>query len=283
MASSQEKPPTYHVVPHFNIAAKGGSIQLGTVVNDLLMLEPLNRFSVIPPGRLCYPPVSHGGFTESRSRLREGSGGIWAKALVAQGVGLSTTANAAAGTEHASTVTCDEVVTTYFDPDSNYIWNALTDPNISDYFAATDYKEDVYLVTGLKVARNLRYNAASQAHRELGVSAEAKEPTDTIGAGVQAQAAGNEDHSVSFTADDIVVGFRVKRYAFERTSWNPLRSKVLTNEDYLEGAEMYTHKETKSEDDESKYEEVPIPEEQGARKDPASRQEDIELWVDPTI
>lgn len=43
MASSKPRIPTYHVVPHFNIAATGGALQLGTVVKDLVELVPLNR------------------------------------------------------------------------------------------------------------------------------------------------------------------------------------------------------------------------------------------------
>lgn len=271
-------------MPHFNIAAKDGALQLGTIVNNLLMLEPLNRFSVTPPGRLCYPSVSHGGFTESRSRLREGHGGIWAKALVAQGVGLSSNVGVGAGAETTSIVTCDEVVTTYFDPDRAYVRNALADPNISDYFAATDYEEDVAMVTGLKVARNLRYNATDQAHREFNAGAEGQEPTSSIGGGFKAQASGNQDHSVGFTVNDIVVGFRVKRYAYVRKSWNPFtKKKVLIEEDYLEGGKMHAHRDTESGDSESVYEEVPIPEEQGARTDPASPYGNTEFWVDPTI
>ncbi|KAK0710126.1 hypothetical protein B0T26DRAFT_653287, partial [Lasiosphaeria miniovina] len=80
MASIRALPPTYHVVPRFDIAAQGGALELGTVVDSLLMLRPLNRGAVVPiPAKLRYAPTTQHGFAETRSRLREGHGGVWAR------------------------------------------------------------------------------------------------------------------------------------------------------------------------------------------------------------
>ncbi len=97
------------------------------------MLRPLNREEIIPiPKKLRYPPVTHGGFTEAGLATARGSRGIWAKALVLDGVGASADASVQHQTQR--TVTCDAVITTYFDPDSAYVAQSLAVRGVNEHF-----------------------------------------------------------------------------------------------------------------------------------------------------
>lgn len=280
MAPSADLRPTYHVVPRFDIAAKGGVLELGTVVDSLSRLRPLNRGQVVPlPENLRYQPVTHNSFTETWSRLREGHGGIWAKAFILQsGIGAS----AAASHDLQPTMTCDALVTTYFDPDKEYVGTSLAAAGVKDYFIGSGYKGDVYMITGLKVAKKLRYGSTSSTQRLVLAEMAVQEPNSDTQLGFHAGATANDGHSTEFEAEDLVVGFRASRYAYVRSSWNPMsKKKKLKGDDYLTGAKMYT-----GEDEDAitpydaEYEEVPIQEEQQAR-DKAANSGTIpdEIWV----
>ncbi|OBR07652.1 Major facilitator superfamily mfs-1 [Colletotrichum higginsianum IMI 349063] len=287
MAPNSSPPPTYHVVPRFDIAAKGGALELGIVVEDLMTLRPLNRESVIPiRAGLRYPAVTHNGFAESRSRLREGHGGIWARALVFQGAGVS--ADASAQQEGQSTVACDALVTSYFDPDADYVARTLASRGVDRYFSASGFEDDVFLVTGLKVAKKLRYNAAAGSTRAVDAEVSAVvQPNAGAAVGVGAGGAAADEHSVEFEADDVVVGFRVSRYAYVPASRNPFvrKKKKLVGTDYLENARMHgegNREEVGVEAPRATYERVPIEEEEEAAQKEAKTSGGLnELWVIP--
>jgi hypothetical protein len=277
MASTRRPPPTYHVVPRFDIAAKGGALELGTVVDSLLMLRPLNPGEIVPiPENLRYAPVPHAGFTETRSRLREGHCGIWAKALAFQGV----SADASAQHESQTTVACEAIVTTYFDPDAAYVARSLAVRGVSDYFIGSGYEDDVYLITGLKVAKKLRYDSTTSTQLAADASVATRTASKGIQLGAQAGSSGNNENTVAFEADDIVVGFRVRRYAYVRASWNPFsKKKKLKGEDYLEKAEMHAIERSDSKELGPTYEQLPIPEEQDAQAAAGEAGEPDERWV----
>ncbi|KAH0430330.1 hypothetical protein CcaCcLH18_07842 [Colletotrichum camelliae] len=281
MASDTESPPTYHVVPRFDIAAKGGALELGTVVDGLLTLRPLNREQIIPirPG-LRYTPVPTVGFTETRSRLREGHGSIWAKALVFQGAGASL--EGSAENETRSTVTCDALVTTYFDPDPEYVAQSLAVKRVDQYFVGSGYEEDVYLVTGLKVAKKLRYTSTTSAAKAGNAEVGVQEPNTGTQVGAGAGGTANDGHSIEFEVDDIVVGFRVSRYAYVPASINPFsKKKKLVGEDYLKNAKMHGEGKDEIKAPQATYERIPIEEEKDAQKDAQTSGELEEYWVVP--
>jgi len=282
MASTRRTPPTYHVVPRFDIAAKGGALELGTVVDSLLMLRPLNRGEIVPiPENLRYAPVPHAGFTGTRSRLREGHCGIWAKALAFQGV----SANVSVQHEGEVTVACEAIVTAYFDPDAAYVARTLAVRGVSDHFIGSGYEDDVYLITGLKVARKLRYGSTTSTQLAADASMATAAPSKGIQLGAQAGSSANNGNTVDFEADDIVVGFRVRRYAYVPASWNPFskKRKKLKGEDYLEKAEMYGEGRSDIRELGPTYEQLPIPEEQNAQAAAGEAGEPGERWVDPLI
>lgn len=297
MASSSDPPPTYHIVPRFDIAANGGALQLGTVVDSLLRLRPLNRGEIVSiPKNLRYKPVTLSGFTETWSRLREGHGGIWAKVFMIQGLGASADASDKHDTQR--TVTCDGLVTTYFDPDKAYVAKTLAATGVTEYFIDSGYEDAVYLITGLKVAKKLRFGSTSSTQLRVDADVAGQEPYSGIQVGANAGAAADNEHLVQFEADDIIVGFRVKRYAYFKSSWIPwskeieirgedydprynLRrsKKLLRGEDYLTDAKMH-EEEVRQEILDGSYEEIAIQEELDAQAEAErSGQKLDECWV----
>lgn len=277
MATSLDpRPPTYHVVPRFDIAAEGGALQLGTVVDSLSMLRPLNRGKVVPISEnLRYKPVTYNSFTGTWSRLREGHGSIWAKAFMLQG-GIS----ASASDDLQPTVTCDALITAYFDPDEGYVARSLASPGVDAYLNGSNYKEDVYLITGLKVAKKLRYGSTSSTQRQFHMELAVKEPKSGSELEATAGHTANDGHTVNFEADDIVVGFRVRRYAYVRSSLNIRRKKKLQGDDYLEGAQMHGENGEETSSGDSPYKELLIPEEQKAHDEAADfGYAGDEIWV----
>lgn len=273
------KIPTYHVVPRFDMAAKGGPLELGTVVNNLLKLRPLNRGSIIPiPPNLSYEPVKHHGVTEKWSHLQKGHGSVWAKAFAHQVLGGG--AEATAEDETQLTFKCDELVTLYFDPDDGYVARSLAVRGVDDYFIGSGYKDDVYMITGLKIARNLRSDSTTSQKRQINMDVTAQEPNSGSGLKAQAGFEASDQHTVEFEANDIVVGFRVRRYAYGPASWNFLSKKVkLEGDDYLVHAEMYEHKKEEFTTEGIGYHEVSMKEEQMAQEEAMSGDEHFECWI----
>ncbi|KAJ2989197.1 hypothetical protein NUW58_g3595 [Xylaria curta] len=131
MASSKPRIFTYHIAPHFNIAATDGALRLGTVVKDLLELAPLNKgeanYEPVPDDEI-YTPTLQTGFHATRTQLLSGNaGGEWI---------------------NKETFSCDGVMTTYFDPTGEWVAKCLAAKPINDYIVGSGYKKEVYIVTG---------------------------------------------------------------------------------------------------------------------------------------
>ncbi|KAH7175281.1 hypothetical protein EDB81DRAFT_895743 [Dactylonectria macrodidyma] len=278
MASTKSKLLTYHVVPRFDIAAVGGALQLGTVIEDLNNVRPVNHGHVIPiPDNVPYESTTGAGFHESHSRLLGGHAGIWARALVLLQTGAPTEASAQSDIQVA--VRCEGVTTSYFDPDASYVDQSLSAPCVNDYFTATDYKADVFLVTGLKVAKKLQYTSIDSSQKKANAQIGVLEPNTIVQLGASVGGSASNEHNISFDVKDIVIGLRVRRYAYVRASRNPFSNKkVLEGSDYLEGAEMFEEGGAVRMP-QATYKQVVIQEEEEAQKAAEARGELVECWV----
>ncbi|KAI0539476.1 hypothetical protein GGR58DRAFT_464443 [Xylaria digitata] len=145
MASANKEILTYHVVPRFDIAAKGGPLSLGTVVADLRSLTPLNRkpFHIEVLGGLQYTPVIQTDFKDTLARARSANFKVWARALGLP-VGASAEVGGSKGLER--TVSCESIVTKYFDldPVGNYLRDRITVRPIQDWLECSgEYTADL--------------------------------------------------------------------------------------------------------------------------------------------
>jgi hypothetical protein len=283
MASSKLRTPTYHVTPHFNIAATGGPLQLGTVVKDLFELAPLNKKEAdrVPiPDDEIYPPTAQTGFCATRSQLLSGQFGVWAKALGLSSVG----GKASAGGERSNdeTFTCESVVTKYFDPTDEWVARCLAAKPVDDYIVGSGYKKEVYLITGLKVAKNLSFDSEAVRKAKAEGKAEASVPQAPLESGVEGNVTKEKSQTLGFQSNDIVVGFRVRKYRYKKKS---LFSKERKPEgkSFVKGAEMLDDKAGPSQKKLDQFEEVLITEEVPAQEEAEKQEGHVgEYWVDST-
>lgn len=185
----------------------------------------------------------------------------WAKVL---GSGIKGSAKVAHKRDSEEIVSCESLVTTYFDPDEEYVKQSLNTQSVQDYLIGSGFKAVVFLVTGLKVAKQLSFGEirSKENSGKANVSV-APVPGAPAAAGVSGSLAGGASHSLNFDTGDIIVGVRVTRYRYKNVSILPWKKGTkLVENDVLEGAELYADEE-KDEDERPLYdfEEVPIEEE----------------------
>ncbi|KXJ86447.1 hypothetical protein Micbo1qcDRAFT_168489 [Microdochium bolleyi] len=234
------RPFTYHVVPRFDMsAAPGGPLRLGTILDDLRLVIPLNRgFEVALPEGAPYPPVRHPDFADTFGRAQRGTFELF---LRAAGVPVGLAARVSASHAAEETVTCAEVVTTYFDPDraNVYIKEAVAQKPIGDLLdESEERKAELFLISGLKVARGLKFHQAGESERGAGLNATAQDPDAFAEGGVRAAVQAENHHDLSFGADDIVIGFRVNKYVCQRKRLSKDKNRTLQGGDVNEGNMM---------------------------------------------
>ncbi|KAK4209362.1 hypothetical protein QBC37DRAFT_294702 [Rhypophila decipiens] len=318
MASSNRGGPTYHVVPRFDIVAPkdpydvsktSPALNLGTVVTSLSHLTPLNRSTnqgkngkknkLIKLSDLIYPPVTHTSYIDTLSRVRAANGSAWLKfsKLANGGVDLGIDSNI------TETVECDSIVTTYFDPTPEYVKASLAVPEVQDYLSGSPPKTgvDLYMITGLKVAKNFMFKTVMGKSKEGGVHGEldagaiaaaaataggaaVAAPLDGIGAAragahAREENTGDIKHGVK---EDIVIAVRVGRYRCTRL-WFSKEWKTA-DQGILDGDMMGDDDDDGESGDEgqfvTEFERVSIPEEDAALEDQSAYIGD-EVWVGP--
>jgi hypothetical protein len=239
MAPTDQEILTYHVVPRFDIPAKGGPLSLGTIVNDLKTLVPLNsrQNHVKVPDELIYAPVTHTDYKDTLVRARSANFNAWVKAL---GLPVGGSVDAGGSKDIEKTISCESVVTTYFDPDpaGDYLQECLAVRPIQDRLKTRAV--DLYLVTGLKVAKKLSFNKSTAGEQHAEVSAEAKEPqTNAVDTGMKAGASDKKKQELEFGTNDIVIGFRVNKYRCTRSLFSRSSNSQVNDEGIVNGNMMH--------------------------------------------
>ncbi|KAI4612596.1 hypothetical protein J4E80_007330 [Alternaria sp. BMP 0032] len=276
--ASIEEVLTYHVVPRFDIAAKGGPLVLGTVVTDIKRLVPLNRgqFHVKVPKNLKYAPVTQKNFRDTLIRARNANIKGWFKVL---GLPVGASANAGGSQNLENTVSCESIVTTYFDPDpaGEFVKRCLAVKPIQDWLdAAKHHKADLYIVTGLKIARKLRFNKSNTAELHAEGEAKVSEPhTNAIEAGAGVDVGGKNQQELEFEVDDIVIGIRLNKYHCVKPYFR--KNRNIQDQGFVDGDMMNDQKEAAEQPD-IDFELVPISEEITAREQTVAAGEK-ECWI----
>ncbi|KAJ3532758.1 hypothetical protein NM208_g8292 [Fusarium decemcellulare] len=282
MASTNRGLKTYHVVPRFDIAAEGGELFLGAIFRDLKFLRPaLNRANRVEVrDELKYPSVSQTGFRETRGKIRDGKFEAWVKVLSGADAGAS--ASVSGSVDDENTVACDEIVTTYFDPDGQHLTESFAVEPIQLFLEGSyRWTAELYMITGLKVAKKLEYNRSNTSHGEAGAHVAGRDPHTGSGGGVNAHAGGENRHDLQFNVTDIVVGFRVTKYRCTRRLNLRRKDRRVRDDGVLKG-EMMADGEAKAEEPQVEFEALPIPDEAGGQDEVVSTDVD-ERWVIPQV
>ncbi|KAF2685034.1 hypothetical protein K458DRAFT_417140 [Lentithecium fluviatile CBS 122367] len=284
MASTNRGIKTYHVVPRFDMAADGGPLFLGAIFRDLAFLRPaLNRQEntrIKVREELKYTPITQVGFRETQAKIREGSFEAWVKVLSGLGGAVGGgSANVSRSSDTENTVACEEIVTTYFDPDDKYLADSFAVEPVQKYLEGSrGWTTELYLITGLKVAKKLEYNKSNTSQGRVSGQLASQDPHGTAaGAGVDANLAGKNRHQIEFIVADVVVGYRVNKYRCMRQFFGKDRK---INDDGVLVGEMMADKEARAKQPQVQYEAVPIPEE-AAGADKASGGDAYECWIVP--
>ncbi|SCO30848.1 uncharacterized protein FFMR_02049 [Fusarium fujikuroi] len=238
MASSTRGKNTYHPVPRFDIATENGPLFLGAIFTDLSFgraaLNRSNRIQIRE--ELRYAPVTQAGFSETCSKVQEGKFEAWVKAFSDYARGSA----AISGSSDAeNTITCDEVLTTYFDPDDEYLNANFAIPQVQLVLEGSSKWTSVfYMITGLKVAKNLEYNKSKTSQGEVEGQLGVQEPRTGTGAALSGNIRRENNRSLEFSVSDIIVGYRVNKYRCVRRLNLFNKERKLVDDGLIEGEMM---------------------------------------------
>ncbi|PVH69596.1 hypothetical protein DL98DRAFT_522096 [Cadophora sp. DSE1049] len=143
----------YILAPNWTTAPPPtGPIKLGHLLDDLTEFTPLNRLNVPEtPKEYVNPMHTQKGFKTSRSNLLSGELGLFARILGLVGVGAG--AEVFYKKDSSDILSCKTLETQTFDPPSSYILSSMALPEAKMFMEGANFKEPVYMVTGLKIGR----------------------------------------------------------------------------------------------------------------------------------
>ncbi|KAI0437239.1 hypothetical protein F4803DRAFT_539519 [Xylaria telfairii] len=144
--------PTYYIAPNFTTRPfPNGPLELGTLVEDIRQYYPINQ------GAANRVPIEDGqrysdikeDVTASLQTSHTGEFGVLARVLD-RSIGGDMSLKGQRREQDVYKI--GRLETVYFHPQRSYINKCLLLPDIQDYLEMGDYKDPVYLITGLKLA-----------------------------------------------------------------------------------------------------------------------------------
>ncbi|KAM0425637.1 hypothetical protein ACHAPT_009169 [Fusarium lateritium] len=218
---------TYILAPDWTTAPPpDGPIKLGHILDDLTELVPLNRRSVVEiPDEDKNPDDTKSGFTTSRSELISGELGVFARVLGLVGVGAG--ADVYFKKDKSDVLSCKRLDTVTFDPTADYIAQSVELPEVSKFMSSGRFKDPVYMVTGLKIAREASLQSSQSKEKGVRLDGGLSPP------GAPAQIGGKAGLSTASAqgeswegSTDFIVAFRVKKIWYHRGDPEELRNKT---------------------------------------------------------
>jgi len=215
----KKQQPTYHVMPNFTTRPfPDGPLNLGTLVEDLKQYYPINQ------GAANRVPIPKGQrYTDMKEDIKAslkssfaGEGSILVKVLD-RSIGGDASLKGQKKDEDEYEIS--KLETVYFYPQLSYIKKCLQLTDVKDYSEMANYKEPVYLITGLKIAWGA--TISTERGRSFAGSAEGgvQVPSGPIDLQVKAQGAVSSDSEMvsSFGKPaDFVLGIQVQKIYHKR-------------------------------------------------------------------
>lgn len=154
-------------------------------------------------------------FTATRKELFSGKFGIWAKFLsTVLGVG----ANAGVNTEldDDTVYNFGSLETTFFNPTDDYIRSSMTVPVIRSFIRSAKFSLPVYMITGIKVGREVSVQSSHQQQRGFDMSIGTGHPGNPASGGLEMGAHSTKAQGFSFErGDDCVVALRLRKITYK--------------------------------------------------------------------
>ncbi|KAG4444054.1 hypothetical protein IFR05_000514 [Cadophora sp. M221] len=208
--------PTFHLAPRLTIIPPpDGPLHLGTIIDNLTDVEPLNESCRLPLPTKEQKHTST-GFVATRSELIKGKYGIWAKFAGIEGIGGELSLSNERTAE--DTYRFEKLEEISFTATKAYMTESMNKPDVKEFVEGGGW-DPVYIITGLKIARGpsveLKKGKKLAVKANLGLT----HPGGVQGFDVGPKAEYETDPSSSVTfekSDDFIYGIRVKRLYFKR-------------------------------------------------------------------
>ncbi|KAI1385109.1 uncharacterized protein F4822DRAFT_417329 [Hypoxylon trugodes] len=222
--------PTYRRAPNFSIPPNG-PLKLGTIVEDLKELLPLNQSKQvdIPAGNTYY--TKDKGFSITFEKIREHELGAVARIFGLESLGeIGTKYQRNAETA----VYIRELETSHFYPSVEYIGASLALGDVKTYMEVTKKRYPVYMITGLKIAHGASWSLSRDSSVGATLEVTVPEPTTVVAAGPKLSSTVSSKKTTSVEeADSFVLAYRATKIWYKWYNKSETKSRS-----YLAGATM---------------------------------------------
>ncbi|KAH8774111.1 hypothetical protein F5882DRAFT_409968 [Hyaloscypha sp. PMI_1271] len=229
--------PTYHLAPNFSLGPPPhGMLHLGTIIENLTSVEPLNedcRLDIPQAGLYCDHKK---GFSATRSNMKKGDYGVWAKFVGIEGLGGEL--GWATERRDEDTYSFKGIDTIYFNPKQEYLKNSMNEEDVQEYMKGRQY-EPVFIITGLKIARGPTLSSTKFKKREFKNELTLSEPGGApIDVGFKINPSSELKNTIGVQkSDDFIFGIRVKRLTY-RKHWFSKQPDDLDAQHHYKGATL---------------------------------------------
>ncbi|KAH7317056.1 hypothetical protein B0I35DRAFT_434472 [Stachybotrys elegans] len=224
---------TYFLAPNWTTAPPpDGPIKLGHILDNLTEFVPLNRRGVLEVPQDDQNLVdTKSGFTASRSQLISGELGLVARVLGLVGVGVG--AGAYSRKDKSDVLSCKNLDTLTFDPTTEYIAKSVKLPEVNQFLEYGGFKRPVYMVTGLKIARESSLQSSRSKEKGLMLDGGLSPPGAPVQVGGRTGLSSSSAEGQSWEGStDFIVAFRVKKIWYHREE---VRNKTYRNKAVMSG------------------------------------------------
>ncbi|KAK1992115.1 hypothetical protein LX36DRAFT_618115 [Colletotrichum falcatum] len=196
-----------------------GPIALGHILIDPLEFNPLNKGGEqhlkISTNEI-YGSHKMDGFTATRKDLLAGKLGLWAKFLAAiLAVDVRAGVNFERDDDTIYQFGCLE--TTYFNPTKDYLRSCMTVPAVRSYMRAAKFAQPVYMVTGIKVGREVAVQSSHKTGGGFSAAFGVGDPTSSGEGGPELELKKEKARGFGFTrGDDCVVALRLQKITYKK-------------------------------------------------------------------
>ncbi|KAL7801141.1 hypothetical protein V8C43DRAFT_326254 [Trichoderma afarasin] len=249
---------TFHLAPRFTIKPPPyGPLHLGTIIDDLKNVEPINETCRLPLSGDAYKHITH-GFFATTSTIQTGEFGVWAKFVVERlGNEASLTSDGSAEDVYTEDVYhFDKLEEITFTPTKEYMTQSMNEPAVKDFVEGGGW-DPVYMITGFKIVRGPTVSWQKSKNWAL------------------------EESWKWENLDDFIYGIRVKRLYFNRgiLSAKPV---AVVGEHFHHGATWADNDFDYAEESLKEVEAEDIGQEDEEMEGKVQVMDGEEIWVTPT-
>lgn len=196
-----------------------GPIALGHILEEPLVLDPLNagpqQHLEISPNEI-FGPHKMDGFTTSRRDMLSGKAGVWAKVL-ASVVGVTARAGVDFERDDDTVYQFRCLETTYFNPTKDYLRSSMAAPAVRTYMRAAKFAMPVYMITGIKVGRDVAVQSSHRVGRGFSAGVEVGDLGSAGEGGPEVEMRRETADGFTFTrGDDCVVALRLRKLTYKK-------------------------------------------------------------------